>query len=280
MAEKTILLTGVKAIVGDDYDAEQGKVLSTAVNEARSLTFAAHIKTLDAIKILSSMASLKNEMEKLCPKFLDHLRMNFRIVDDSHLLPALHSLEESVRRTTSGLNSHALVIRQWGLRKDDIKSETGGAVGGWVPSSKSDYVVRALDFVSPGGCLNVNYSNNEDIVINFKKLTQKDMEWCVDTIIHEATHKYDNSRDFTRDPPWKRAWEYASELRKVNVPIIMRGEWAEISEKAALHNAYGLAVYMHYMPETDLKMYAATIAGANEAIGNRQVFNSISNEDL
>ena len=281
MGEKKIQLPGVTAIVGDDYLPEQGKVLSEALMEARLLTFAAHIKTLDAIKILSAATtSIKDSLEKICPHYLEHLRMNFRIKDDTHLLPALHSLEELVRLTNAGLNSHALIIRQWGTRKDDIRSETGGPVGGWVPNNLTDYAVRMLDLVSPGGCLDVNYGNNEHIVLNLAKFTPANQEWAVDTVIHEATHKYANSRDFTRDAPWKRVWEWSSDYRKVGLEPMLKGDWAELTEKRALHNAYGLTVYMHYMPDTDLKIYAAGITQANQAIGNREVFASISNDSL
>jgi hypothetical protein len=280
MGEKKIQLPAVTAIVGDDYLPKQGELLSKAVNEARTLTFEAHTKTLDAIKIIATEPSLKDAIEKLCPKFLEHVRMNFRVQDDTHLLPDLHVLEEMVRLTNAGLNSHALVIRQWGTRKDDIRSETGAPVGGWVPSNMKDYAVRMLDFVSPGGCLDMNYTNNEHIVIYFGKITPENYEWTVDTVIHEATHKFANSRDFTRDAPWKRAWEYAADYRRLGVEPVVKGDWAELTEKMALRNAYGLTIYMHYMPDTDLKLFAAGIKQANRAIGNRTVFDSISNDSL
>jgi hypothetical protein len=279
MPERTVLLNGFKAVVGDDFTSAQSLILGNAVSEARALTFDAHCKTLDAIKIFSTN-TLKDALEKLCPRFLLHLRMNFRIENDDHLLPALHSLEESVRLTHCGLNSRDLIIRAWGLRKGDVKSETGAAVGGWVPNNTKDYLVRAADMVSPGGCLNVKYTNDENIVLDFTKLVERNEIWCVDTIIHEATHKYDNSRDFTRDPPWKRAWEYAADYEKIGAKVTLVGDWADLTEKQALHNAYSLTAYMHYMPDTDLKLFAATITGANRAIGNKKVFDSISNSDL
>ena len=286
MGEKTCHYPQMNVVVDDKFnDSVKISVLRDAIVEARRITFMAHITTLDAIKILTGPEGGElSSLEKLADDFRLHVRWDFLVDDKSEYLPVLRSVEEAVRATNSGLNNHNLVIRQWGTRPDDLPSETGAAVGGWVPNNFLDTAVRALDYVSPGGCLNVNYANNEHIVVNFEKLKPGNEEWVVDTLIHEATHKFYNSRDFTRDPPWKRAWEWARDYKRAGFEPILNGDWAKISQKQALHNAYGLTNYMQYMPEIDLKVHAnLTVAGlalANRAIRNFAVFDSISNDSL
>jgi hypothetical protein len=244
----TFELAGARVTYVNDMTPQQIKTLSAALALARHKADQAARNTQRAAADLRAGRALPADFRCV-------LAVNFRLTAPAQDLEALSVLAPRLAKLAAGLKSEGLHISEYGYR---LLADPDRRAVGQVQKNFSQ--LFSLD------CLNEDpllYKNDNDIILRFDSLTAGMVGDVANTLVHEGSHKFLDTRDFAKNPPWGRGpVEWCNENARLGVPGFVPPDWAALPRDKALHNAYGIENYVSFLPDLEFHSIARETAEA------------------